>query len=241
VEENNNIKNQVIKAKRIRILLILCIIVMLCMIGVRTYKFMENKKEQEYYDNLTSMKKPIIYIYPQEEKEVSVKVGYPENLTCTYPKYEDGWNVIAKPDGTLKDVKTGRNLYALYWEGIRNKEGNIEEGFVVKGENVASFLEEKLEVLGLNARESEEFIVYWLPILEKNDYNFIRFYEKEEIDEMMPLDINPEPETIIRVLMGWKKLDKDIDIKEQKLEKVQRTGYTVVEWGGTEIRDSIIK
>jgi len=241
VEENNNIKNQVIKAKRIRILLILCIIVMLCMIGVRTYKFMENKKEQEYYDNLTSMKKPIIYIYPQEEKEVSVKVGYPENLTCTYPKYEDGWNVIAKPDGTLKDVKTGRNLYALYWEGIRNKEGNIEEGFVVKGENVASFLEEKLEVLGLNARESEEFIVYWLPLLEKNDYNFIRFYEKEEIDEMMPLDINPEPETIIRVLMGWKKLDKDIDIKEQKLEKVQRTGYTVVEWGGTEIRDSIIK
>ena len=241
MEENNNIKNQVIKAKRIRILLILCIIVMLCMIGVRTYKFIENKKEQEYYDNLTSMKKPIIYIYPQEETEVSVKVGYPENLTCTYPKYEDGWNVIAKPDGTIKDVKTGRNLYALYWEGIRNKEGNIEEGFVVKGENVASFLEEKLEVLGLNERESEEFIVYWLPILEKNDYNFIRFYEKEEIDEMMPLDINPEPETIIRVLMGWKKLDKDIDIKEQKLEKVQRTGYTVVEWGGTEIRDSIIK
>ena len=202
---------------------------------------MENKKEQEYYDNLTSMKKPIIYIYPQEEKEVSVKVGYPENLTCTYPKYEDGWDVIASPDGTLKDIKTGRNLYALYWEGIRNKEVKAEDGFVVKGENVASFLEEKLDILGLNDREAEEFIVYWLPILEKNEYNFIRFYEKEEIDEMMPLDINPEPETIIRVLMGWKKLDKDIDIKEQKLEKVQRTGYTVVEWGGTEIRDSIIK
>ena len=241
MEENNNIKNQVIKAKRIRILLILCVIVMLCMIGIRLYKLIENKKEQEYSDNLTSMKKPIIYIYPQEETEVSVKVGYPENLTCTYPKYEDGWNVIAKPDGTLKDVKTGRNLYALYWEGIRNKEGNIEEGFVVKGKNVASFLEEKLEVLGLNERESEEFIVYWLPILEKNDYNFIRFYEKEEIDEMMPLEINPEPESLIRVLMGWKKLDKNIEVKEQKLEKVQRTGYTVVEWGGTEIRDSIIK
>ena len=241
MEENNNIKNQVIKAKRIRILLILCIIVMLCMIGVRTYKFIENKKEQEYYDNLTLMKKPIIYIYPQEETEVSVKVGYPENLTCTYPKYENGWDVIASPDGNLKDVKTGRNLYALYWEGIRTKEGNIEDGFVVKGENVARFLEEKLEILGLNEREAEEFIVYWLPILEKNEYSFIRFYEKEEIDEMMPLEINPEPETLIRVLMGWKKLDKNIDIKEQKLEKVQRTGYTVVEWGGTEIKGSVIK
>ena len=185
--------------------------------------------------------KPIIYIYPQEETEVSIKVGYPENLTCTYPKYENGWDVIASPDGDLKDVKTGRNLYALYWEGIRTKEENIEDGFVVKGENVASFLEEKLEILGLDEREAEEFIVYWLPILEKNEYNFIRFYEKEEIDEMMPLEINPEPETLIRVLMGWKKLDKNIDIKEQKLEKVQRTGYTVVEWGGTEIKGSVIK
>ena len=185
--------------------------------------------------------KPIIYIYPQEETEVSVKVGYPENLTCTYPKYEGGWDVIARPDGNLKDVKTGRNLYALYWEGLRNKEVKIEDGFVVKGENVASFLEEKLEILGLDEREAEEFIVYWLPILEKNEYNFIRFYEKEEIDEMMPLEINPEPETLIRVLMGWKKLDKNIDIKEQKLEKVQRTGYTVVEWGGTEIKGSVIK
>ena len=194
-----------------------------------------------YTSSKSTIDKPIIYIYPQEETKVSVKVGYPENLTCTYPKYEDGWDVIASPDGSLKDAKTGRNLYALYWEGIRTKEGNIEDGFVVKGENVASFLEEKLEIIGLNDREAEEFIVYWLPILEKNEYNFIRFYEKEEIDEMMPLEINPEPETLIRVLMGWKKLDKNIEVKEQKLEKVQRTGYTVVEWGGTEIRDSIIK
>ena len=194
-----------------------------------------------YSSSQATIAKPIIYIYPQEETEVSVKVGYPDSLTCTYPKYENGWDVIASPDGDLKDVKTGRNLYALYWEGIRTKEGNIEDGFVVKRENVASFLEEKLEILGLNEREAEEFIVYWLPILEKNEYNFIRFYEKEEIDEMMPLEINPEPETLIRVLMGWKKLDKNIDIKEQKLEKVQRTGYTVVEWGGTEIKGSVIK
>ena len=241
MEENNDIENQIRKLKIIRKALALCIIIMLCMIGVRTYKYIENKKEQEYSDSLTLMKKPIIYIYPQEETEVSVKVGYPENLTCTYPKYENGWDVIASPDGNLKDVKTGRNLYALYWEGLRNKEVKIEDGFVVKGENVASFLEEKLEILGLNEREAEEFIVYWLPILEKNEYNFIRFYEKEEIDEMMPLEINPEPETLIRVLMGWKKLDKNIDIKEQKLEKVQRTGYTVVEWGGTEIKGSVIK
>ena len=58
---------------------------------------------------------------------------------------------------------------------------------------------------------------------------------------MMPLEINPEPETLIRVLMGQKKLDKNIEVKEQKLEIVQRTRYTVIEWGGTEIKNSVIK
>ena len=230
-----DIKEEIILQKKIRrrlikVILIIIVLIILITIGLFLYS-----------SSQATIAKPIIYIYPQEETEVSVKVGYPDSLTCTYPKYENGWDVIASPDGDLKDVKTGRNLYALYWEGIRTKEGNIEDGFVVKRENVASFLEEKLEILGLNEREAEEFIVYWLPILEKNEYNFIRFYEKEEIDEMMPLEINPEPETLIRVLMGWKKLDKNIDIKEQKLEKVQRTGYTVVEWGGTEIKGSVIK
>jgi len=234
MDANQHLNEQInFQKQKRRILRIILIIVYLFIIPATFFLAFDSAS--------TISDKPIIYIYPQEETKVSVKVGYPENLTCTYPKYEDGWDVIASPDGSLKDAKTGRNLYALYWEGIRTKEGNIEDGFVVKGENVASFLEEKLEIIGLNDREAEEFIVYWLPILEKNEYNFIRFYEKEEIDEMMPLEINPEPETLIRVLMGWKKLDKNIEVKEQKLEKVQRTGYTVVEWGGTEIKGSVIK
>ena len=215
---------------------------MICLIGEQIYTLVT-------FDEIvidTSLVKPIIYIYPTEETKVSVKVGYPENLTCTYPKYDEneGWNVIAEPNGNLKDIKTGRNLYSLYWEGKGKeniKEQSFDEGFVVEGKETADFLEEKLDILGLNEREAEEFIVYWLPILEKNEYNFIRFYEKEEIDEKMPLDINPIPDTTIRVLMGWKKLDEKIDVKEPKLEKVERKGYTVVEWGGTEISSLIIK
>ena len=52
----------------------------------------------------------------------------------------------------------------------------------------------------------------------------------------MPLEINPKPETLIRVLMIYKKLDNKITIKEQELTKVNRNGYTAVEWGGTELQ-----
>ena len=180
--------------------------------------------------------KPIIYLYPEDKTEVTVKVGNPQNLTHTYPKYENEWKVLAKPNGDLKDLKTGRNLYALYWEGINTVEPNMNEGFIVKGEDTIKFLEEKLEILGLNEREAEEFIVYWLPKLESNKYNFIRFQTEKEINNNMPLEITPKPDTVIRIVMEFKGLEEPIQIQEQKLSTPQRTGFTVVEWGGTEIK-----
>ena len=96
-------------------------------------------------------------------------------------------------------------------------------------------MEEKLEILGLNYKERNEFIMYWLPKLEDNKYNYIRFQTMEEINSDMELEINPEPDTLIRVRMEYKPLKKKIKVKEQELEKVGRDGYIVVEWGGTEI------
>ena len=47
--------------------------------------------------------KPVIYLYPEEETAVTVKLDYAGALTCTYPTYGDGWAVTACPDGTLTD------------------------------------------------------------------------------------------------------------------------------------------
>jgi len=187
----------------------------------------------EFYPALA---KPIIYLYPEEEINVRVKLGKPENITCSYPNYESGWEIIAKPNGRLTDTKTGRNLYALYWEGIDTNKSEIKEGFVIKGCETIKFLEEKLEILGLNEIEAEEFIVYWLPKLQENKYNYIRFATMEEINEKMPLEFSVEPDTLIRVLMEFKGLEEYIEIPEQKLETPERKGFVVVEWGGTEIK-----
>ena len=47
--------------------------------------------------------KPVIYLYPEEETAVTVKLDYAGALTCTYPAYGNGWAVTACPDGTLTD------------------------------------------------------------------------------------------------------------------------------------------
>lgn len=181
--------------------------------------------------------KPIIYLYPTEDIEISVELLKDENLTCSYPKYKDKWNVLAQPNGNLKDLTTDRQLYALYYESENSIDFKVEnDGFVIKGEDTAEFLEEKLAILGLNERESEEFIIYWLPKLESNKYNYIRFATLDEINANMPLEINPSPDTIIRVLMTFKELDNPIDVQEQQLKTPDRTGFVAVEWGGTEIK-----
>ena len=178
------------------------------------------------------MHKPIIYLYPTEETQVNVTLWTPENLLHTYPKYnsEKWWNVIVQPNGDLEDEDTWRKLYALYREWKSDNETNFDEWFVVAWEDIIPFLEEKLAILWLNEREAEEFIVYWLPQMENNEWNLIRFESIEEQNENMPLNITPTPDTVIRVMMDWKAIDEPIDIPEQQLTTPERNGFTVVEW-----------
>lgn len=179
--------------------------------------------------------KPLIYLYPEKEENVIVKLGYPNLLTTTYPKYTNEWNVVAKPNGELID-KSGRTYYGLYWEAINNIKEDFKDGFIVSKDELLTFLEEKLSVLGLTEREANEFIIYWLPKLEENEYNLIRFEDMETVNKEMPLTISPAPDTVIRVFMVYKPVDSKINITEQKLETPVRNGFTVVEWGGSLIK-----
>ena len=111
--------------------------------------------------------KPVIYLYPEKETEVSVKLETNGKLTCTYPRYNNGWEITASPDGTLTD-RNGKAYNYLYWEGETFTEYDMSEGFCVKGNDTAEFLEYALGKLGLNRREANEFIVFWLPMMEKN-------------------------------------------------------------------------
>ena len=187
------------------------------------------------WDFMVCAKKPIIYLHPTTETEVNVTLWTPENLLHTYPKYNsEKWrDVIAQPNGNLEDMDTWRKLYALYREWKTYSEDNFTEWFVVKWEEIIPFLEEKLALLWLNEREAEEFIVYWLPQMENNKYNLIRFETKEEQDKSMPLNITPTPDTVIRVMMDWKAIKQPIDIPEQELTTPERIWFTVVEWWGS--------
>lgn len=178
--------------------------------------------------------KPVIYLYPETETEISVKLSLNGSLTCTYPEYENGWTVTAAPDGTLTDEK-GQKYNYLYWEGDIYVDYDLSRGFCVKGEDTALFLENALAKLGLTRREANEFIVYWLPLMEKNPYNVIAF-QTDSYTKAALLGIEPSPDTMLRVFMTWQATDSYVEISPQELTSPERIGFTVVEWGGTELK-----
>ena len=178
--------------------------------------------------------KPVIYLYPEQETTVSVSLDYAGTLTATYPAYENGWTVTAEPDGTLYDENENEYSY-LFWEGENNTDYDFSKGFCVAGADTADFLREKLAEIGLTPREYNEFIVYWLPKMQDNPYNLISF-QSEAYTDAAKLDIDPTPDSVLRVFMAWKPLGRPQTIEPQTFTPFARDGFTVVEWGGCEVK-----
>lgn len=191
-------------------------------------------KESDFQLEANAAYKPVVYLYPEERTAVTVKLTLDGALTCTYPAYGDGWRVTAAPDGTLTDA-AGQTYNYLYWEGVLAAQYDLSSGFCVRGADTAAFLEDALAKLGLTRREANEFIVYWLPLMEQNPYNVISFQTMAYTDAAR-LDVTPAPDTVIRVFMTWQRAESAVTLPAQVLSAPKREGFTVVEWGGTEMK-----
>ena len=180
-------------------------------------------------------KKPIIYLYPEEPMDISVHLNLKNSkLTAIYPKFNGKrtWNVHAEPNGDIF-IKDRKYPY-LFWEALIYENQELNEGFIVKDEEAESFLEEKLSILGLNDKEKTDFITFWLPVLLRNKLSLCSF-QQQKFFNSIELNISPKPESLIRIFLSIKKLDAPINIKEQKLRSNDRKGFTVVEWGGSDL------
>ena len=156
--------------------------------------------------------KPVIYLYPEAETDVTVTLDYDGELTCVYPVMNgNSWMVTASPDGTLTDA-VGQTYNYLYWEGVSRTEYDFSQGFCVPGRDTAAFLEDTLG----------------------NAYNLIAFQTSSYTDHAR-LTADPAPDTVLRVFMAWKPLDRSVELPPQTLAAPVRTGFTLVEWGGAEI------
>ena len=176
--------------------------------------------------------KPVLYLYPRKTTKVTITFEHPEYLETTYPKFTGKWEVKAHSNGDLYD-SNGAYYYALYWDEKQVHSVDFSTGYYVDKDNAISFLEQKLSYIGLSRREANEFIMYWLPVLEKNEKSLVYFELTEERESYNKLNISPKPDSLLRLVIHIKKVDQKINIPKQNLTKFQRKGFVAVEWGGT--------
>lgn len=199
--------------------------------GVTVLNFVDKEHSEPM-----AAKKPVIYLYPEEEMEVRVELQLSGELGCTYPSYGSGWTVLAHPDGRLTNLSDGRNYDYLFWEGkLDMKACDFSNAACVKGEDTAAFLEKYLDEAGLNASEIDDFISYWLPQMEDHEYNLISF-STDSYEEAAQLNVYPKPDSELRIFMTFKEISEAVDCAMTSPKPFSREGFTVVEWGGCEIK-----
>jgi hypothetical protein len=176
--------------------------------------------------------KPVIYLYPEKDMNVSVKVEPNGGFKLTEPAYNNGWNVWATTKSELTNLSDGSKYPYLFWEGHAYNYTTPDEGFVLKRENIERDMKILLARLGLNEKESTDFMEFWQPKLEVKPFVAVTFLAQTEFDKLAPLTVSPEPDKIIRVFMDYTPLDQFMYVAPLKITTPERTGFTVVEWGG---------
>ncbi|MFT5859980.1 MAG: hypothetical protein ACI865_002088 [Flavobacteriaceae bacterium] len=191
-----------------------------------------------------SVRKPVIYLYPEEKTEVTVKVAPKGEMTFTYPTYTDGWKCIAEPNGDI--TLDGKKYNYLFWESEQNFGETLVDassGFIVSGANITEFLDSKLSSIGFTGEERADFVTFWAPLMVHHDELFIHFMVNDQCNAFAELEIEPVPHHIARLYILWSPLPNDFNrtsLKEQKLPLVIRKGFTVLEWGGAEIDANLL-
>ena len=192
--------------------------------------------------------KPVLYVYSPQEQLVTVSVDVDGVIDTAYPAPDAlettdwgtraSWTISAAPDGTLTDA-SGRSYPYVFWEGPVRQD-TPERGFIVAREDAVPFLEEKLALLGLSDKEAADFITYWAPRIRANEYTFVSFDASSYAQQVTysfadEAGVPVEPDTFIRVFMTIRAADANEEVTPQIFGPTPtRSGFTVVEWGGTE-------
>lgn len=189
----------------------------------------------------TVAEKPVIYVYPEKTQQVKINLDVKGELQFTYPAYQNGWSFTANPDGTIQ--LGGKQYDYLFWDAQTNVRTDVfQTGFVVSRDSLLPFFEKQLDAMGLNPRETQDFITYWCPRMMQNEKSVIHFEFNSGCDQFAGMEITPRPDHLFRVFMVWADAAQVncAGIKSQSIEKANRSGFTVVEWGGAAVENGSV-
>ncbi|KAG8782452.1 hypothetical protein FRC12_020810 [Ceratobasidium sp. 428] len=214
-------------------------------------------RECDFYDDLEFIfvkeqvgGKPVIYLFPPAPtadicldlalvKSWDFSALYPPTTisasTCGILGQAVSWTVDAKPDGTLLDHQTQREVAYLFWEAHTNpvsplsppcsrpsspvQESTLafdparaeltpDNSVLLPFNKVTAYIDDALQFLGLHTEARTSFITYWLPELQAHEYLALRFLPQSEYEASAPMSVTPAPDVTTRVFMVFKGVEE---------------------------------
>lgn len=187
----------------------------------------------------TLRERSVVYLYPAKICDVTAELRVDGEVLTHYPKLRDNrWRVKAGPTGEIFEPTTERRFPYLCWQaalpgGTANVRVDLERAHCVPGTVAEPFLEKLAGKHALNDRERTDFVTYWLPVLERNNFNLVQLLTDAECDRHASLHFTPTPDACIRLFMVVRGCDERVSCGEPDVVPRARTGFTVVEWGGS--------
>jgi hypothetical protein len=176
------------------------------------------------------MDKPNIYLYPIKEMSIDVNIKFPQGggVVNSIPSFPDTWqNINVKPNGKIND-----KYDYLFYETNGTPLPNLDKGWIVERENLESFFVKNLNETGFNDEEIDDFIEWWIPILNKaNNYAIFPLYN-DKLEDIVQIEFSEQPDNIIRLIYVIKECDNvKLELEEPTLPDFKNEGFVVREWG----------
>lgn len=177
--------------------------------------------------SLNTARKPALYLYPTTDSTINVNLDVNGYIYNDIPKYDDGWEVFVTKEGIIES-----KYDYLFYEVKLFKTDVPEEGWVVEYGRLEEWFLSNLPKLGLNKKETEQFMDYWIQELPQANYYEVKLLDKTFLDKNITLNISPQPDTVIRLMFYFTPLEEAINISAPEIITPKREGFTAVEWGG---------
>jgi len=199
------------------------------------YKVTLKAYNKEFSDTITHdvsdvilIKKPNIYIYPETKIDLCVNLVFPKggSIVKSIPDYKNGWCVNVGPSG-----KIDQKFDFLFYESEQPNLFQHKLGYCIDQYELSSFFEKNMHEYNFSSKEINDFIVYWIPLLNKHKYYLIYPQTKEIINKTNQLKLSIKPDNIFRLFYSIKGVDKYQDINKPEIKPIIREGFHVVEWG----------
>jgi len=202
------------------------------------------------------LRKPVILVYDdkcEDENELNISIGFNKEIatiSTTYPKpiYENNvynWKGIYKKGNNECIISIdNKEYYSLFWEcDINNKEyfdKPNDKWIIINKDNKLNEIDEILVKCGLNNKERNDFIVYWIKVMNRYDNMAIRI-EDSRYEKAIPLKVEgfDQIHRVFVIMKNITETEKELMIKNNQIiskdsfESIKRPeGKYIIEWGG---------